>query len=53
MELLVESRCVAQDRISTEIAEMDEILRMVVSSIKTLSSPLPRSKIINRQSKMD
>ena len=52
MELLVESGAVSESRITIEMKEMEEILRMTVASIKTLRLRLRQSKIQNPQSKM-
>ncbi len=53
MELLVESGAVSAGRVTHEMKEMDEILRMTIASIKTLRLRLPQSKIQNPKSKME
>ena len=49
MELLVEAGCVSPERVAAEMAEMEEILRMTVASIKTLRTRQAQSKIANRE----
>ncbi|MGD0896527.1 MAG: four helix bundle protein [Thermoguttaceae bacterium] len=45
MELLVEAKVLPETRLRPLMAEMEEILRMTVASIKTLRARNPKSKI--------
>jgi four helix bundle protein len=51
LELLAKSGTVPAQRLAELSAELDEILRMVVASIRTLRVRNPKSKIGNRKSR--
>ena len=50
MELLIEADVVPENRLQPLMQEMDEILAMIVASIKTLRSRNPKSRAGNPQS---
>ena len=52
LELLAKSETVPAQRLAELSAEFDEILRMVVASIRTLRVRNPKSKIGNRKSRV-
>lgn len=55
MELLIEAHIVNETQLSELMNETEDVLRMVVSSIKTLrlNSAIPKSEIENPKSRND